>query len=76
VIVHIDVQNIVLKTKGDHCHLPELEHIQIRTFEQIVKEPAINEITPILQIYDKESARIVLTVLSIVASPSEREIGR
>ncbi|CAF5019096.1 unnamed protein product, partial [Rotaria sp. Silwood1] len=36
-----DLQGIILNMKGDHCHPPEPEEIQIRTFKQVVKARAI-----------------------------------
>ncbi len=68
-------KNIILNIKGDHFHLPESEEIQIRTFKQAVKTRAINESTPIPQIYDEETARIDLSTLSIAALPSQREMS-
>ena len=75
VTVHTDLEDIILNIKGDHCHPPEPEEIQIRTFKQAVKTRAINESTPIPQIYDEEAARIDLSKLSIAALPSQRELG-
>ena len=73
---HTDMQDVVLRTKGEHSHPPEPENIQIRRFKQVVKERAIQETTPIPQIYDEESARMCLSTLSIAALPSQREIGK
>jgi len=75
VIARTDLEAILLNIKGDHCHPPEPEEIQIRTFKQVVKARAISESTPIPQIYDEEAARIDLSTLSIAALPSQRELG-
>ncbi len=40
-----------------------------------MKTRAINESTPILQIYDEEAVRTDLSTLSIAALPSQREIS-
>jgi len=41
VTVHTDLNDIVLNIKNDHCHPPEPEEVQIRTFKQVVKTRAI-----------------------------------
>ncbi|CAF4879125.1 unnamed protein product, partial [Rotaria sp. Silwood2] len=51
------------------------EEIQIRTFKQVVKARAINESTPIPQIYDEEAARMHLSTLSIATLPSQSELS-
>ncbi|CAF5154183.1 unnamed protein product, partial [Rotaria sp. Silwood1] len=53
VTARTDLQDTILNIKGDHCHPPEPEEIQIRTFKQVVKTRAISESTPIPQIYDE-----------------------
>jgi hypothetical protein len=75
VIAHTDLEDIILNIKGNHCHPPEPEEIQIRTFKQPVKTRAINEGTHIPQIYDEEAVRIDLLTLSIAALPSQREMS-
>ncbi|CAF1570049.1 unnamed protein product, partial [Rotaria sordida] len=70
-----DLEDNILNIKGDHCHPPEPEEIQIRVFKQVVKERAISENTPIPQIYDEEAARINLSTLAIAALPSQGELG-
>jgi len=76
VIVHTDLEDNVLKIKDDHCRPPEPEEVQIRTFRQAVKARAINETTPIPQIYDEEALRMNLSNLAIAALPSQREISQ
>jgi hypothetical protein len=75
VTLHTDKNDVLIKINGDHCHLPEPEKAEIRTFRQILKERAINEATPISKIYDEESAKAGLTTSSIAVLPSEREIS-
>ncbi|CAF4051626.1 unnamed protein product [Rotaria sordida] len=75
VTARTDLQDTLLNIKGDHCHPPEPEEIQIRTFKQVVKARAISESTPIPQIYDEEAARMDLSTLSIAALPSQRELS-
>ncbi|CAF4091623.1 unnamed protein product [Rotaria sordida] len=75
VVVHTDLEDNLLKIKDDHCHPPEPEEVQIRTFRQAVKTRAINETTHIPQIYDEEALRIDLSQLSIAALPSQREMS-
>jgi len=75
VTVHTDLNDIVLNIKNDHCHPSEPEEVQIRTFKQVVKTRAVNESTPIPQIYDEEAARINLSTLTIASLPSQREMS-
>jgi hypothetical protein len=75
VTVHTDLDDIILNITDDHCHPSEPEEIQIWTFKQAVKTRAINESTPIPQLYDEEAARINLSTLSIAALSSQREIS-
>jgi len=72
VTVHTDLKDIILNINGNHCRPPEPEEIQIRTFKQAVKTRAINQSTPIPQIYDEEAVQINL---SIAALPSQREMS-
>lgn len=74
-VVHTDLNDVLLKTKGEHCHPPEPEEVEIRTFRQVVKARAVNETTPIPQIYDQEALRMNLSNLSIASLPSQREIS-
>ena len=76
VTVHTDVDDVMLNINGDHCHPCEPEEVQIRKFKQAVKIRAINETTPIPQIYDEEATRIDLSTLSIASLPSQREISQ
>ena len=75
VTLHTDKNGILIKIKGDHCHPPEPEKLEIRTFKQVLKERAVNETTPIPKIYDEESAKAGLTSSSIAILPSEREMS-
>ncbi|CAF3744495.1 unnamed protein product [Rotaria sordida] len=74
VTARTDLEDNILNIKGDHCHPPEPEEIQIRVFKQVVKARAISENTPIPQIYDEEAARINLSTLAIAALPSQGEL--
>ncbi|CAF4921093.1 unnamed protein product [Rotaria socialis] len=65
----------MLNINSDHCHPCEPEEIQIRKFKEAVKIRAINETTPIPQIYDEEATRINLSTLSIASLLSRREIS-
>ncbi|CAF1067047.1 unnamed protein product [Rotaria sordida] len=72
--VHTDINDVLLKTKGDHCHVIEPEKNKIRIFKQVVKERAINESTPIPKIYEEESAKMILSPATIAILPSQREM--
>ncbi|CAF1685115.1 unnamed protein product [Rotaria magnacalcarata] len=65
----------MLHINGDHCHPCEPEEIQIRKFKRAVKICAVNETTPIPQIYDEEATRIDRSTLSIASLLSQREIS-
>ncbi|CAF4295075.1 unnamed protein product, partial [Rotaria sordida] len=73
--VHTDINDVLLKTKGDHCHVIEPENNKIRIFKQVVKERAINESTPIPEIYEEESAKMILSPATIAILPSQREMS-
>ncbi|CAF2855277.1 unnamed protein product [Rotaria sp. Silwood2] len=75
VTVHTDINDVPLKTKGDHCHVIEPEKNIIRIFKQVVKERVINESTPIPKIYEEESAKMILTPATIAILPSQREMS-
>ncbi len=72
---HTDLDDIVVKINDDHQHPPEPDEVQIRMFKQVVKTRVMNESTPIPQIYDEEAARMNLSMLSIAALPSQREMS-
>ncbi|CAF2159271.1 unnamed protein product [Rotaria magnacalcarata] len=65
----------MLNINGDHCHPCEPEEIQIRKFKRAVQICAVNETTPIPQIYDEEATRIDPSTLSIASLLSQREIS-
>ncbi|CAF5204309.1 unnamed protein product [Rotaria magnacalcarata] len=58
VTVHTDVDDVMLNINGDYCHPCVPEEMQIRKFKQAVKICAVNETTPIPQIYGEEATRI------------------
>jgi hypothetical protein len=74
VTLHTDKNDVLIKNNGDHCHPPQPEKAEIRTFRQILKERVINEAAPIPKIYDDESAKSGLTTSSISILPSELQI--
>ena len=39
--------NQLIKTNGDHNHVPEKEKLEVREFREKIKQRAINETTPI-----------------------------
>ncbi|CAF1054091.1 unnamed protein product [Rotaria sordida] len=65
----------LIKTIGDHNHLPEKEKLEVREFREKVKQRAINETTPIPRIYDEECAKAMLSDAAIAVLPSEREMN-
>lgn len=75
VTLHTDRNDVLIKVNGDHCHPPEPEKIEVRTFKQTLKERAINETVPIPKIYDEEAAKAGLASSTIAILPSEREIS-
>ncbi|CAF4832204.1 unnamed protein product [Rotaria socialis] len=75
VTFHTDINDVLVKVKGDHSHPPEPDEIEIRKFKQHLKQRAIQETVPIPKIYDEESSRFCLTSLSIAILPAQREIA-
>ncbi|CAF1305350.1 unnamed protein product [Rotaria sordida] len=75
VTVHTDINNVLLKTEGNHCHVIEPEKNKIRIFKQVLKERVINESTPIPKIYGEELAKMMLTLATIAILPSQREMS-
>ncbi|CAF4412436.1 unnamed protein product, partial [Rotaria magnacalcarata] len=55
VTLHTDLNDVLVKVKGDHSHPPEPDEIEIRKFKQNLKQRAIQETAPIPKIYDEES---------------------
>ncbi|CAM4837861.1 unnamed protein product [Rotaria magnacalcarata] len=50
--VHTDLNSQFIKIFGDHNHFPEKEQLEVRKFQEKVKQRAIHETTPIPRIYD------------------------
>ncbi|CAM4872329.1 unnamed protein product [Rotaria socialis] len=75
VTLHTDLNDVLVKVKGDHSHPPEPDEIEIRKFKHNLKQRAIQETVPIPKIYDEESSRFCLTSLSIAILPAQREIA-
>ncbi|CAM4827788.1 unnamed protein product [Rotaria magnacalcarata] len=73
--VHTDLTNLLMKTAGNHSHLPEKEKIEVREVREKIKQRAINETTPIPRIYDEERAKAMLSTTAIAILPSEREMN-
>ena len=73
--IHTNLNNQLIKTIGDHNHVPEKEKLEVREFRENVKQRAINETTPIPRIYDEECAKAMLSDAAIAVLPSEREMS-
>lgn len=52
--IHTDTNNNLLKTNGEHNHLPESEDFMVKRFRAVLKERVANETIPIQKIYDEE----------------------
>ncbi|CAM4887935.1 unnamed protein product [Rotaria socialis] len=74
--VHTDLNNGLMKTVGNHSHLPEKEKLEVREVREKIKQRAINETTPIPRIYDEECAKAMLSNTAIAILPSEREMRK
>ncbi|CAF3192503.1 unnamed protein product [Rotaria socialis] len=74
--VHTDLNNGLMKTVGNHSHLPEKEKLEVREVREKIKQRAINETTPIPRIYDEECAKAMLSNTAIAILPSEREMSK
>ncbi|CAF2658677.1 unnamed protein product [Rotaria sp. Silwood2] len=73
--VHTDSNNRLMKTVGNHSHLPEKEKLEVREVREKIKQRAKNETTPIPRIYDEECAKAMLSNTAIAILPSEREMN-
>ena len=52
--VHTDIHNALLKSNGEHDHLPQPEGIQKTLFRGKVKDRVVSETTAIARIYKEE----------------------
>ena len=75
VIIHTNLNNQLIKTIGDHNHVPEKEKLEVREFLEKVKQREINETTPIPRIYDEECAKAMSSDAAIAVLPSERAMS-
>ena len=74
--VHTTLDNQLIEILEQHNHPSEKEKIEVRKFREKVKERAVNETTPVLQIYEEECARMMLSFAAITILPSEREMSK
>ena len=73
--VHTTLDNQLIQFIDKHDHPSEKEKIEVRKFREKVKERAVNETTPVPQIYEEECARMMLSFAAITILPSEREMN-
>lgn len=52
--VHTDIDNIFIKSSGDHNHLCEPELVKVKQFRINLKYRAVQETTAISKIYEEE----------------------
>ena len=74
VYVHTDVNNNYLSGGEDHDHLSNPESIEVKQTRQLIKERAINELTPIGQIYDEEMTKSDMNPMAVAVFPTVREM--
>ena len=74
VSVHTDIQNALLKSNGEHDHLPQSEGIQIKLFREKVKNRVVSETTAIARIYEEEVIKADLSTNALANLPLAREI--
>lgn len=74
--VHTTLDNQLIEILEQHNHPSEKEKIEVRKFREKVKERAVNETTPVPQIYEEECARMMLSFAAITILPSEREMSK
>ena len=74
--VRTTLDNQLIEFIDKHNHPSEKEKIEIRRFREKVKERAVNETTPIPQIYEEECAKMMLSFAAITILPSEREMSK
>ncbi len=73
---HTTLDNQLIQLINEHNHPSEKEKIEVRKFREKVKERAVNETTPVPQIYEEECARMMLSFAAIAILPSEREMSK
>jgi len=74
--VRTTLDNQLIEFSDKHNHPSEKEKIEVRKFREKVKERAVNETTPVPQIYEQECARMILFFSAITILPSEREMSK
>lgn len=73
---HTDWNNVLLKVNGNHSHVIEPEKKEIHIFKQAAKQRATKESTPIIKMYEEESAKRILQFSTIGILPSQRCISK
>ena len=76
VSVHTDIHNALLKSNGEHDHLPQPEDIQIKSFRDKMKNRVVNETTAIARIYEEEVIKADLSTNALASLPLAREIRK
>ncbi|CAF3480707.1 unnamed protein product, partial [Rotaria sp. Silwood2] len=72
--VHTDIDNIFIKSSGDHNHLCEPELVKVKQFRSNLKNRAIQETTAISKIYEEEIIKSRLSTGTLAKLPLVREI--
>ena len=72
--VHTDIHNALMKSNGEHDHLPQPEGIQIKLFREKVKNRVVSETTAIARIYEEEVIKADLSTNALASLPLAREI--
>ncbi len=74
--VHTSIQDVVLKTTGDHNHLPHPEKLELKTFRTKVKQRVMKETTPITKIYEEEVIASQMPPETLAIVPLARELRK
>ena len=72
--VHTNIDNIFIKSSGDHNHLCEPEIVKVKQFRSNLKTRAVQETTAIAKIYEDEIIKSRLSTGTLATLPLVREI--
>ncbi|CAF4562928.1 unnamed protein product [Rotaria magnacalcarata] len=72
--VHTNIDNIFIKSSGDHNHLCEPQVVKVKQFRSNLKNRAVQEITAIAKIYEEEIIKSRLSTRTLATLPLVREL--
>ncbi|CAF2046724.1 unnamed protein product [Rotaria magnacalcarata] len=72
--VHTNIDNIFIKSSGDHNHLCEPQVVKVKQFRSNLKNRAVQETTAIAKIYEEEIIKSRLSTRTLATLPLVREL--